>query len=176
MSSLDCGVPVSLSCAGHLRRQGDSPMLYRLMFVLLVPALASAQTQTAPPPAIRAPVTGPGAMFPGLQRVPQGTGLADQHYIVKEFFVSGTAAGKPYTTRILVRQPEDAKRFSGIVVAEPMHASGNSWMFFFTRTYVMRHGYISVEIAPQKAATEATIVASNPQRYSRINIPDAEQA
>ena len=115
-------------------------------------------------------------MFPGLQRVPAGTGLEDQKYVVKEYFVSGTASGKPYTTRILVRQPEDPNRFSGIVVAEPMHASGNSWMFFFTRTYVMRHGHISVEIAPQKAGTEATIVASNPQRYAPINIPDMGQA
>lgn len=147
-----------------------------MWLVLLATATAFAQTQTAPNPEVSAPVAGPGPMFPGLQRVPAGTGLADQKYIVREYFVSGTASGKPYTTRILVRQPEDPKRFSGIVVAEPMHASGNSWMFFFTRTYVMRHGYISVEIAPQKAATEATIVASNPQRYARINIPDMAQA
>ena len=89
--------------------------------------------------------------------------------------VSGTASGKPYTTRILVRQPEDPSRFSGIVVAEAMHASGNSWMFYFTRIYMMRRGHISVEIAPQKAGTEATIVA-NPQRYAAINIPEAGQA
>jgi hypothetical protein len=153
-------------------------MFQRLVLVLgvLAPSIAFAQTQTTPIPMVSAPVTGPGAMFPGLQRVPAGTGLADQKYVVKEYFVSGTASGKPYTTRILVRQPEDPKRFSGIVAAEPMHASGNSWMFFFTRTCMMRHGYISVEIAPQKAATEATIVASNPQRYARITIPDASQA
>jgi hypothetical protein len=153
-------------------------MFQRLVFllVLLAAATGSAQNQIAPNPTISAPVTGPGAMFPGLQRVPAGTSLADQKYVVKEYFVSGTASGKSYTTRILVRQPEDPNRFSGIVVAEPMHASGNSWMFFFTRTYVMRHGHISVEIAPQKAGTEATIVASNPQRYAPINIPDMGQA
>jgi hypothetical protein len=153
-------------------------MFQRLVFVLVVlaPSVVLAQTRTTPIPMVSAQVTGPGEMYPGLQRVPAGTGLADQKYVAKEYFVSGTAAGKPYTTRILVRQPEDPKRFTGIVVAEPMHASGNSWMFFFTRIYVMRHGYISVEIAPQKAATEATIVASNPQRYARISIPDESQA
>jgi hypothetical protein len=152
-------------------------MFLRIVIMLLAAATAvSAQTQTAPLPTVSAPVTGPGAMFPGLQRVPAGTGLADHKYIVTEYFVSGTASGKPYTTRILVRRPDDAKRFSGIVVAEPMHASGNSWMFFFSRIYVMRSGHISVEIAPQKAGTEATIVASNPQRYAAINIPDPEQA
>lgn len=151
-------------------------MFQKVVLVLLASATAFAQTRTAPHPTISAPVTSPGAMFPGLQRVPAGTGLADHGYVVKEYFVSGTASGKPYTTRILVRQPEDPSRFSGIVVAEPMHASGNSWMFFFTRISVMRRGHISVEIAPQKAATEATIVASNPQRYAAINIPEAGQA
>jgi hypothetical protein len=152
-------------------------MFQKLVLVLLAAATAvSAQTQTAPHPTVSAPVTGPGAMFPGLQRVPAGTSLADHKYVVAEYFVSGTASGKPYTTRILVRRPEDPGRFSGIVVAEPMHASGNSWMFFFSRIYMMRHGHISVEIAPQKAGTEATIVASNPQRYAAINIPEAGQA
>ena len=94
-------------------------MLKKLVLMLLAAAsVASAQTQTAPHPTISAPVTGPGAMFPGLQRVPAGTGLADQKYVVTEYFVSGTASGKPYTTRILVRRPEDAARFSGVVVAE----------------------------------------------------------
>jgi alpha/beta hydrolase family protein len=152
-------------------------MFQMLALVFLAAATAaSAQTQAAPHPAISAPVTGPGAMFPGLQRVPAGTGLADHGYVVTEYFVSGTASGKPYTTRILVRRPEAPSRFSGIVVAEAMHASGNSWMFYFTRIYMMRRGHISVEIAPQKAGTEATVVASNPQRYAAINIPEAGQA
>jgi hypothetical protein len=151
-------------------------MLKLALALLGIVVATVAEAQTTPHPTVSAPVTGPGAMFPGLQRVPAGTGLADHKYVVTEYFVSGTAAGKPYTTRILVRRPEDAGRFSGIVVAEAMHASGNSWMFFFTRTYMMRNGHISVEIAPQKAGTEATIVASNKERYASISIPDAGQA
>lgn len=152
-------------------------MLHRFALVFLAATTAAfAQTQPAPLPMISAPVTGPGAMFPGFQRVPAGTGLADYKYVVTEYFVSGMAGGKPYTTRILVRKPDDPSRFSGIVVAEPMHASGNSWMFYFTRIYMMRHGHISVEIAPQKAGTEDTIVKSNPQRYAAISLPDMGQA
>lgn len=139
-------------------------------------AQAPTQTQTAPNPTISTPVTGPGPMFPGLQRVPAGTGLPDQKYSVTEYFVSGTSSGKPYTTRILVRKPDDPKRFSGIVVAEAMHASGNSWMFYFTRIYMMHNGHISVEIAPQKEGTEATVVKANPERYKAINLPDQAQA
>src|SRR4026208_1265112 len=41
---------------------------------------------------------------------------------------------------------------------------------------MMRHGHISVEIAPQKAGTEDTIVKSNPQRYAAISLPDMGQA
>ncbi len=121
-------------------------MFRKLSLVLLAAAtVASAQGQGGTPlPTVSAPVTGPGAMYPGLKRVPAGTVLTDLKYSVTEYFVSGTASGKPYTTRILVRKPEDASRFSGIVVAEPMHASGNSWMFFFTRIYMMRNGHVSV--------------------------------
>ncbi|MDO8795718.1 MAG: alpha/beta hydrolase domain-containing protein [Vicinamibacterales bacterium] len=147
-----------------------------LVLLAAATAMAQAQTQTAPNPTISAPVTGPGPMFPGLQRVPAGTGLPDQKYSVTEYFVSGTSSGKPYTTRILVRKPDDPKRFSGIVVAEAMHASGNSWMFYFTRTYMMRSGHISVEIAPQKEGTEATVVKANPERYKAINLADQGQA
>jgi hypothetical protein len=152
-------------------------MFQMLVIVLLAAAtaLAQGQTQTAPNPTIGAPVTGPGPMYPGLQRVPAGTSVADMKYSVTEYFVSGTANGKPYTTRILVRKPEDPKRFSGNVVAEAMHASGNSWMFYFTRIYMMKNGHISVEIDPQKEGTEATVVKANPERYKPINLPDQAQ-
>ena len=114
-------------------------------------------------------------MFPGLRELPKGTEPADFDYVAKEYFVSGTAAGKPYTTRIVVRQPKDPKKFSGIVVSEVMHGSGNSWMFFTTRLYVMSQGDIHVEIASQKAPTEASIIKSNPERYKSLSIPDAAQ-
>jgi len=114
-------------------------------------------------------------MFPGLRELPKGTEPADFDYVTKEYFVSGTAAGKPYTTRIVVRQPKDSKKFSGIVVSEVMHGSGNSWMFFTTRQYVMSQGDIHVEIASQKAPTEASIIKSNPERYKSLSIPDAAQ-
>jgi hypothetical protein len=148
------------------------------MFKLALPlslAAALLAAETVAVPSVT-PVTGPGAPYPGLQRVPEGTALADYKYVAQEYFVSGTAAGQPYTTRILVRRPEDASKFTGIVVAEPMHSSGNSWMFFFTRIYVMSRGHVSVEIDPQKAPTESVVVASNPERYSKISIASNNQA
>src|SRR3954467_15933952 len=114
--------------------------------ITLLLAQASQTTPVvAPIPTFRE-VTGPSPMFAALQRLPADEDLAHFNYIVKEYFVSGTAQGQPYTTRILVRRPADAKKFSGIVLAEPMHPTGNSWMFHFLHTYVMSQGHISLEI------------------------------
>ena len=74
-----------------------------------------------------------------------------------------------------MRQPKDVKKFSGIVVSEIMHSSGNSWMFFNTYVYVMSQGHIHVEIASQKAPTENSIIKSDPERYQQLSIPDAAQ-
>jgi hypothetical protein len=112
-------------------------------------------------------VTGPGAMFPGLLRLPDKEDLAHFKYVVKEYFVSGIAQGQPYTTRILVRRPADVKKFSGIVVAEPMHPSGNSWMFHFVHTYAMAQGHISLEIV---TGSTAQFTTANTERYKDLQI------
>jgi hypothetical protein len=133
------------------------------------------QQSTVTLPKVSGPIEGPGAMYPGLRDLPKDADMAFFNYIAREYFVSGTANGKPYTTRIVVREPKDLKKFSGIVVSEIMHSSGNSWMFFNTHTYVMSRGDIHVEIASQKAPTENSIVKANPERYKPISIPDAAQ-
>lgn len=129
-----------------------------------------------PAATISGPIEGPGEMYTGMRPTPEGHGLADYGYEAKEYFISGMAEGQPYTTRIIVRAPRDPSDFSGIVVAEPMHSSGFSLMFQAMREYMMSRGHASVGIAPQKAATESQVVASNPERYASINIPSAEQA
>jgi hypothetical protein len=106
---------------------------------------------------------------------PKGTNLSDFGYDTTEYFVSGTAAGKPYTTRILLRAPKDSKKFSGVVVSESIHASGIAWMFFDTRVYMMNSGHAHVEIDAQKAPLENSVIKSNPERYKALSIPDAAQ-
>jgi hypothetical protein len=95
---------------------------------------------------ISAEVEGPGTMFPALFSLPAGDDLAHFGYEAKEYFVTGTAAGQPYKTRIVIRKPRDARRFSGMILAESMHPSGNAWMFHFTHRYTMSSGHIGVEI------------------------------
>src|ERR1043166_8610832 len=83
-----------------------------------------------PPPAVSAiavatpEITGPGKFYETLMELKPGDDLAHFGYVTKEYFVSGTANGQPYTTRIVIRRPSQASKDSGLVLAESMHPSG----------------------------------------------------
>src|SRR4249920_2338725 len=85
---------------------------------------AQAQFTVPPTPAVERPITEGGEMWPGLRPEEPRTTAADFGYVPEEFFVSGIANGTAYKTRIIVRRPEPAQRFSGFVVAESMHSNG----------------------------------------------------
>jgi hypothetical protein len=116
-------------------------------------------------------ITGPEALFPALQRLPAGEDLAHFKYFVKEYFISGIAQGRPYTTRVLVRRPSDMKKFSGIVVAEPMHFTGNSWMFHFLHSYVMSQGHVSFEVV---TGSVPLFTQANANRYKELEIAEGQ--
>ena len=121
----------------------------------------------SPIAAVSAAVTGPGRMFPSLMSLPAGDDLAHFEYEATEYVVSGTAGGQPYRTRIVVRKPSDDSRFSGIVLAESMHPSGNAWMFHFTHTYTMASGHIGLDIV---TSDPADLVEFNGGRYKDLRI------
>ena len=130
--------------------------------------------QAEPPPVtvsplatISAEVTGPGEMFAALMSLPEDDDLAHFKYQVHEYWATGTANGQPYKTRIVVRRPADNSRFSGIVLAEAMHPSGNAWMFHFTHTYTMTAGHIGLEIV---TSDPAQFVAFNEARYKDMKV------
>jgi hypothetical protein len=150
---------LSMIFALMVAAQSSQPVARGVVEIPLTPVMT-------PIPTFRE-VTGPGPMFAALQRLPADEDLAHFNYIVKEYFVSGTAYGQPYTTRILVRRPADAKKFSGIVVAEPMHPTGNSWMFHFLHTYVMSQGHISLEIV---TGVIPGFAQANAERYKTLAI------
>ena len=97
-------------------------------------------------PAITSEVTGPGASYESVQSLPPGRDLAHYGYEAREYFVTGTAAGEPYKTRVVVRKPRDNARFSGLVLAEAMHPSGSAHLFEYTSDYLMSSGHAAVEI------------------------------
>ena len=75
---------------------------------------------------------------PGDQRRTDGGQVEDFPYVTEEYFVSGTAKDAPYTTRIIVRRPKDPDTFSGVVVAEALHAGGRSLVFEWSRVSILR--------------------------------------
>ena len=131
------------------------------------PSTLPASPVVAPTAGISAPVGSPGEMFPALMSLPAGNDLAHFKYTSTEYFVTGTANGSAYKTRIVVRKPADNSRFSGIVLAESMHPSGNAWMFHFTHTYTMTSGHIGVEIV---TSDPAQFVEFNAARYSDMRV------
>jgi hypothetical protein len=123
-------------------------------------------------PTLSAPVTGPGPMFDSAPS--HAAGLDDEHfrYETTEYFASGTAAGKPYTTRVVVRSPADDARFSGLVLAESMHVSGAAHAYEFTAAYTMGSGHAAVEILTTSGQPFA---AFNAARYGKLAIADGQQ-
>jgi hypothetical protein len=117
-------------------------------------------------PAVSKEVTGPGKMFDSATSLPPGRGLARHGYEAREYFISGAANGKPYSTRIVVRKPSDSSRFSGLVLLEAMHPSGASHMFEFTSEYTMTSGHMAVEVVTN--LTE--LLAQNQERYKNLSI------
>ena len=97
--------------------------------------------------------------------------LAAFGYLQKEFFISGTTAGRPYTTRILVRRPADPNKFSGIVVAESIRSTGSRSMWG-VRAYLMRNGHAYVELGSNRLGIHNFVKPSNPTRYAALNVLD----
>ena len=122
-------------------------------------------------PTISAEVTGPGPMFDSSPSLAPGKGLAAFKYEAHEYFVSGTANGEPYTTRIVVRKPAENAKFSGLVLAEAMHGSGAAHMFEFTSIYTMASGHAAVEIL---TTPPAQFVALNEARYRNLKLTGAQ--
>ena len=101
-----------------------------------------------------------------------GDDLAHFKYVTKEYFVSGKAATASPTRRGLsfASLPKTA-RFSGLVLAESMHPSGNPWMFHFTHTYSMTEGHIGLEILT--SATQG-FTEFNPERYKDLSVGNGQ--
>ena len=122
-------------------------------------------------PMISAEVTGPGPIFDSAPSLAPGKGLDAFKYEAHEYFVSGTANGEPYTTRIVVRKPADTAKFSGLVLAEAMHGSGAAHMFEFTSIYTMSSGHAAVEIL---TTPPAQFVDLNEARYRSLKLTGAQ--
>lgn len=148
--------------------------MIRTLLLAVLLGVGSARADVPPMPAFEGPITEGGDMYPGLRPEAPGTTAADFGYATDEYFVSGTANGQPYKTRILVRHPLPAERFSGIVVTESMHSNGFAVTFEPARKYFFLRGHVHVEIAAQQSNV-TTMKAFNAVRYASMSIPSGQQ-
>jgi hypothetical protein len=137
------------------------------------PSNLPASLIATPMPAVSAQVTGPGAMFESLMELKPTDDMTHFKYEAREYFVSGTANGQPYKTRIVVRRPTDNAKFSGLVLAESMHPSGNAWMFHFTHAYSMTAGHIGLDIL---TSTHVPFAEFNQARYKDLQVGQGQAA
>jgi hypothetical protein len=96
--------------------------------------------------------------------------IEDSDYVEEEWFATGEADGEPYATQLIVRRPRDKARFSGTVIAEPLHSMGASPVWMYTSAEVMRQGHISAVIASQKSALDMHVKSFNPSRYEQLHV------
>jgi hypothetical protein len=125
-----------------------------------------AEPVAVPLPQIR-PNSGSGPAFDSSTSQWPGYDMQHYNYEINEYLISGTAAGAPYVTRLVLRQPADAARFSGLVVAEAMHPAGQAHAFQHHSVYVMDAGHITVEITTNGWEQ---IRAFNPARYGELQV------
>jgi hypothetical protein len=126
---------------------------------------------TPPVPSVVGPVMTPGTMYPNpaVSIVPTAVKVEDFPYVTEEFFVSGTANGAPYTTRVIIRRPKDATAFSGTVIGEAMHAGGRSLIFEWSRVSILTRHHVFAEIVHSPAQIQM-LKAFNPERYASLGI------
>ncbi|MEG3179604.1 alpha/beta hydrolase domain-containing protein [Sphingomonas sp. LT1P40] len=167
------------------------------LLTLTAPACADT-VRRAPAPTAQSQIW----LDPGLPGTPEGDALAKAGYIREEWFQTGTAnvyaydaAGKvmveradvPYTTRLIVIRPRDAKKFSGTVQLNPFHPVMGNSSWGTIAEYAMQNGdaFVGVMIGADDNTRRmpsgpvpmmATKVLSwfNPTRYALINWPADE--
>jgi len=120
-----------------------------------------------PLPTLSAKITGPGPMYDSAVSQWPGRDVNFYKYDTDEYFVSGTANGKPYKTRLVIRKPSNNAKFSGFVLAESMHPAGNAHAFEYTSVYLMDSGHIAAEILTSGPAQP---LATNRERYADLTM------
>jgi hypothetical protein len=139
---------------------------FGMMFVVASVPQASGEVVVCIPTVVSVPITQGAQPYRALTIQPPPPG-----YVEQEFFVSCTAQGNTYETLIHVRRPENAQKFSGTVVAEPVHPS-NLWSIYSTtQSYLLEAGHVYVAIVSSRLVLNYYVKPFNPSRYGSLNIP-----
>jgi hypothetical protein len=167
------------------------------MFARILPPIAVAAlmalisapvgAQIVPTPrAAELPVTATSRPFLAAGAAAQPTDLGPRGYAESEFLVNGAAAvydwdatgaktvargaPVPYATRLLVRRPVDARRFSGLVVLEllnPTELHDTAPVWSLARDELLRAGHAWVGLTVKPAAL-AALQRFDAARYAKV--------
>ncbi|WP_373354537.1 alpha/beta hydrolase domain-containing protein [Pseudoroseicyclus sp. CXY001] len=96
-------------------------------------------------------------------------------YVADEFFLTGTAGGEDYTTRLVIRHPADIEDWSGFTVFETQHTSGAAQAWTYSRIGSMKNGHVFVELDDHPGAI-ANIQGFNAARYADMHIASEDPA
>ncbi|WP_185680170.1 alpha/beta hydrolase domain-containing protein [Novosphingobium piscinae] len=156
----------------------------------IAPVGRAVTAQRIVPPRVSAaiPVTATSVPWGAADRAVEPVDLAARGYIEEEYFISGEArvlawpavgrltalARGPYVTRLLVRRPARARRFSGTVVVEPLNPSLRHdlpimWGAVYP-TY-LRHGDVWIGVTVKPVAIES-LKQFDPVRYAALGFPN----
>lgn len=134
------------------------------------------------------PVTGDSVIYnaANVAGSPFSIDLEQFSYVEEEYFISGTADAYkrkgdgdlavlseaiPYTTRIVVRRPQDWAKFSGVVHFEAMHPSqGGTSHWLATDSYIVEQGdaYVMAGLGDDKLQRRISAEGEYPTAQSRM--------
>ena len=109
----------------------------------ITPQVATAEP--VPNPTVAGPITGGVRGRPWMSSV---VDLAAHNFVEEEYFLSGSSMGVPYTTRIVVRRPNDGT-FSGTVIMDWINVTGGTdletlWPPAIPVYFAERHAYVGL--------------------------------
>jgi hypothetical protein len=114
-----------------------------------------------------------GIRHHAFNNYPYNAGL--KGYSEEEYLISGTtSAGSPYTSRIIVRRPTDAKKFNGTLIADWHNVTAGRDLdidFMWAHDYAFRHGYAYMGVSAQ-AVGVAYLKSWDPVRYADLVHPN----
>lgn len=107
--------------------------------------------------------------------------LAARGYVEQEFYLSGAADGwsadgtqvatdVPYTTRVVVRRPVDARRFNGTALVEWQNVTaGYDLDALWNADSITRDGYAWIGVSAQRVGVDQ-LRGWSPTRYGRLDV------
>ncbi len=134
-----------------------------------------AYAAAAPMAALEGPIPG-GPIFTGGRPEQAEAALKRHGYVQEEYFLTGEVGGRPYKIPLMVRRPADDRKFSGLVVVEPVHVGGGSVLWPYGGEVFLDGGHGYALAGAQRIPIDATIRPVNPARYASLAMPQATPA